>query len=90
MSTPSNGINYRKEESYDQEALDRLQYHYVEILRLIGEDPGREGLLNTPERVAKAMGFLTQRSHQDPAEIILSSRFNEEYMQMVIVKDIKL
>lgn len=90
MSNQSNGINYRKEESYNEEALEKLQYHYGEILKLIGEDPQREGLLKTPERVAKAMGFLTQGYTQDPGEIILSARFKEEYKQMVIVKDIEL
>lgn len=90
MSNQSSGLQYRKEESYNEEALEKLQYHYGEILKLIGEDSEREGLLKTPERVAKAMGFLTQGYHQDPAEIILSARFKEEYKQMVIVKDIEL
>ena len=83
-------IHYHKEETYDNDALEKLSYHYSEILKLIGEDPSREGLEKTPERVAKAMGFLTQGYHQDPTETLLSARFREEYKQMVIVKDIEL
>ncbi len=82
--------NFRKEEFYNAEKLEKLKYHYREILKLLGEDPEREGLVKTPERVAKAMGFLMQGYEQDPAEIILSARFREEYKQMVIVKDIEL
>lgn len=90
MFKQKESINYCKEEFYNEETLEKLQYHYSEILKLMGEDPTREGLLKTPERVAKAMGFLTQGYLQDPAEIILSARFKEEYKQMVIVKDIEL
>lgn len=82
--------NYRKEESYDDQAIEKMQFHYGEILKLLGEDPSREGLQKTPERISKAMSFLTQGYAQDPAEIILSARFKEEYKQMVIVKDIEL
>ena len=82
--------NFRKEEFYNAEKLEKLKYHYREILKLLGEDPEREGLVKTPERVAKAMGFLMQGYEQDPAEIILSARFREGYKQMVIVKDIEL
>ena len=90
MSQNSNGIHYCKQESYNEEALEKLQYHYGEILQLLGEDPSREGLVKTPERVAKAMGFLTQGYSQDPAEVLLSARFQEDYKHMVIVKDIDL
>ncbi|MDR0954417.1 MAG: GTP cyclohydrolase I FolE [Rikenellaceae bacterium] len=90
QSTQSEGIHYHKEEHYNSEALEKLQFHYGEILKLLGEDPAREGLLKTPERVAKAMGFLTQGYDQDPAEVLLSAKFREEYKQMVIVKDIEL
>ena len=90
MSRNPDSIHYRKEESYNQEALEKLQFHYGEILKLIGEDPSREGLEKTPERVAKAMGFLTQGYDQDPAEVLLSARFKEDYRHMVIVKDIEL
>jgi len=67
---------------------EELAKHYLEILRLLGEDPEREGLLKTPNRVAKAMQFLTYGYHLDPGEIIKSAMFKEEYRQMVIVKDI--
>ena len=67
-----------------------LAGHYKAILELLGEDASREGLLKTPERVAKAMSFLTQGYGQDPKEILLSAKFKEEYKQMVIVKDIEL
>lgn len=82
--------NYRKGEEFDPETVEKLSVHYAEILRLLGEDPSREGLLKTPERVAKAMCFLTQGYVQDPCEILLSAKFKEEYRQMVIVKDIEL
>ncbi len=72
----------------NHEIQDQLQAHYSQILGLIGEDPEREGLVKTPERVAKAMQFLTQGYRQDPREILLGAMFREEYRQMVIVKDI--
>ncbi len=81
---------YYKEEQFSPEVIEKLAGHYKEILTLLGEDPGREGLLKTPERVAKAMGFLTQGYGTDPREILLSAKFREEYKQMVIVKDIEL
>ena len=64
--------------------------HYREILRLLGEDPEREGLIKTPERVAKAMSFITKGYSQDPIAILRSAMFKEEYQQMVLVKDIEL
>lgn len=66
----------------------QLQYHYKEILKLLGEDTAREGLVKTPERVAKAMQFLTRGYEMDPVEVLNSAKFSEEYNQMVIVKDI--
>ena len=81
---------YLKQERYDAERLEQLKHHYAEILRLLGEDPAREGLVKTPERVAKAMSFLTQGYEADPLEIIRSATFREEYKQMVLVKDIEL
>lgn len=65
-----------------------LEQHYLQVLSLIGEDPTREGLVKTPERVAKAMQFLTQGYRQDPSEILRSAMFREDYRQMVIVRDI--
>ena len=84
------GRNYTKEERFDAGRVEALKHHYAEILRLLGEDPAREGLLKTPERVAKAMAFLTKGYDEDPLEIIRSATFREEYRQMVLVKDIEL
>lgn len=81
---------YHKQELFCPETADSLAKHYAEILRLLGEDPSREGLLRTPERIAKAMLFLTQGYDENPKEILLSAKFKEEYKQMVIVKDIEL
>ena len=72
----------------EQTREETLRYHYQEILRLLGEDPEREGLIKTPERVAKAMRFLTSGMQQDPIEIIHGAMFKEDYRQMVIVKNI--
>ena len=82
--------NYIREEAYDQERVEKLAYHCREILALLGENPEREGLLKTPMRVAKAMSFCTKGYSQDPVEIINSAIFEEEYQQMVLVKDIEL
>ena len=82
--------NYDKEERFDPATVEALKGHYIEILRLLGEDPAREGLLKTPERVAKAMSFLTKGYDENPLEIIRSATFREEYKQMVLVKDIEL
>lgn len=81
---------YHKEETYDEAKISALQYHYGEILKILGEDPQREGLLKTPERVAKAMSYLTHGYGMDAEQMILSAKFSEEYKQMVIVKDIEL
>ena len=81
---------YIKEERYDEGTTAAIAGHYREILRLLGEDPEREGLVKTPERVAKALQFLTHGSQQDGAEILRSAMFKEEYQQMVLVKDIEL
>lgn len=84
------GRIYSKEERFSPEVIEKLSHHYREIITLLGEDTEREGLLKTPERVAKAMSFLTQGYEADPKEILLSAKFEEEYKQMVIVKDIEL
>ena len=82
--------NYQRQDIYDSKRIEELMGHYREILRLLGEDPEREGLIKTPERVAKAMSFITKGYSQDPIEILRSAIFKEEYQQMVLVKDIKL
>ena len=82
--------NYRREDIYNPEKIEELMGHYREILRLLGEDPDREGLLKTPERVAKAMSFITKGYSQNPIDILRSAIFKEEYQQMVLVKDIEL
>lgn len=81
---------YKKEESYTPEVIEEMMTHYKRIIELLGEDPSREGLIKTPERVAKAMAFLTKGYEEDPKSILLSAKFKEEYRQMVIVKDIEL
>ena len=83
-------VNYRREDIYNPEKIEALMLHYREILRLLGEDPEREGLIKTPERVAKAMSFITKGYAQDPIDILRSAIFKEEYQQMVLVKDIEL
>ena len=75
---------YIKEEKYDEKVTAEIAGHVREILRLIGEDPGREGLVKTPERVAKALQFNTQGYTQNGTEIVRSAIFDEEYKQMVI------
>jgi len=81
---------YFREDRYNDDVTEKLAYHYKEILRLIGEDPDREGLLDTPVRVAKAMQFLTHGYHSDAVEIIKSATFTEDYSQMVLVKNIEV
>lgn len=73
---------------FDLEKTNTIASHYTEIIKTLGEDVNREGLLKTPERVAKAMQYLTQGYNQDPNEILLGALFKEQYRQMVIVKDI--
>lgn len=81
---------YHKEEAFSPETIEKLKEHYAAILGLLGEDPLREGLLKTPERVAKAMMFLTKGYSVNPLDILRSAMFREEYKQMVLVKDIEL
>jgi GTP cyclohydrolase IA len=83
-------LSYERFEEYDPETLEALSLHYREILRLIGENPDREGLLKTPLRVAKAIQFLTQGYNIDPVEVLNSAKFREDYREMVIVKDIEI
>jgi len=81
---------YAKVDQYNPGVTQRIADKYRAILKDLGEDPSREGLRNTPERVAKALQFLTHGSDLDPAAILRSAMFREEYQQMVIVKDIEL
>ena len=80
---------YKKEEQYDSKNIESLKEHYSKVLELIGEDPSREGLIKTPERVAKAMQFLTQGYEMNAREILQSAMFSEDYSQMVLVKEIE-
>ena len=81
---------YSKDEQYAQESTLAMQTNYAELIRLIGEDPAREGLLKTPERAAKALQFLTHGYDLNPSKVLMSAMFAEEYSEMVIVKDIEL
>jgi GTP cyclohydrolase IA len=83
-------LGYEKIEKYAPENLKKLEHHYQEILKLIGENSEREGLMRTPHRVAKSMQFLTQGYDHDPEQILLSAKFREDYREMVIVKDIEI
>jgi len=81
---------YNKIESWNAENINELSTIYYRVLKLIGEDPERDGLKGTPVRVAKAIHFLTSGYNQNPCDIINAAKFREEYRQMVIVKDIDL
>ena len=81
---------YKSEDIYDMDTTAEIAVHVKEILRLLGEDTEREGLLKTPERVAKSLQFLTKGYSQNGEEIMRSAIFDEEYQQMVLVKDIEL
>lgn len=79
-----------EENIYDDQITEVLANHYENVLQKLGEDPSREGLQKTPERVAKAMQFLTQGYDQEPDAIVQQAIFHEEYSEMVIVKDIEV
>lgn len=81
---------YERIDQYDAQLIERIGGHYKDILLAIGEDPAREGLKRTPERVAKALQYLTHGYDLDPAAILRSAMFTEEYSQMVLVKDIEV
>lgn len=81
---------YHKFEEYNIKVTDDVKQRYEAIIKDLGEDTAREGLLKTPERASKAMQFLTQGYHQDATEILKSAMFKESYNEMVIVKDIEL
>jgi GTP cyclohydrolase I len=81
---------YSKVDQYNPVVIERIAERYRGVLQELGENPDREGLLKTPERAAKALQFLTHGYGLDPAEILRSAMFREEYQQMVIVRDIEL
>jgi GTP cyclohydrolase I len=81
---------YEKTEHYDEESLNKISLDYLDILKELGEQPNREGLLKTPLRAAKAMQYLTHGYDLDPSAILRSAMFKEDYKQMVIVKDIEV
>lgn len=81
---------YVKIDRYNPEKIQRIASHYSEILSDLGENPAREGLMKTPERVAKALQYLTHGYDLKPDEILRSAMFKEEYSQMVVVKDIEV
>ena len=83
-------MSYKKTETYDISTTEQIAQHVEAILALLGEDPEREGLVKTPERVAKALQFMTKGYQEDGVEIIRGAIFDEEYQQMVLVKDIDL
>ena len=83
-------MSYQKFEEYNLETTQEIKDKYLSILKEVGENPKREGLLKTPERASKAMQFLTQGYDLDAEEILKSALFNEDYSEMVIVKDIEL
>ena len=83
-------FGYSKIDRYNTESVQRLASHYMGILSDLGEDPNREGLLKTPERVAKSLQFLTHGYQLKPDEILRGAMFKEDYSQMVVVKDIEV
>jgi GTP cyclohydrolase I len=83
-------VGYMKVDRYNQEKIERIAAHYAQILPELGEDPTREGLLKTPERVAKALQYLTHGYDVKPDDILKSAMFKEDYSQMVVVKDIEV
>lgn len=81
---------YKKTENYDEKTTAGLVSNYKDVLSLIGEDPNREGLLKTPERLAKAMQYVTQGYGLDAHDILNSAKFHEPVSEMIVVKDIEL
>ena len=83
-------MNYQRMEKYNEESVAKIAEHYSEILKTLGEDVTREGLLKTPQRVAKSMHFLSSGYHMDAYAIMRGAIFHEQHNQMVVVKDIEL
>lgn len=90
ITLSSHIMAYKKTETFDSAATEQIARHVAAILALLGEDPEREGLVKTPERVAKSLQFITKGYQEDGVEIIRGAIFDEEYQQMVLVKDIDL
>ena len=83
-------MKYQRKEEYCEETLSGLKENYKNVLSLLGEEPEREGLLKTPERLAKAMQYLTQGYYQNAHTIINSAKFHEPVSEMIVVKDIEI
>src|SRR5688572_12493699 len=81
---------YKNSEHYSQDTIQAIEKLYAELIHQVGEDPNRAGLLKTPERAAKAIHYLTHGYDLNPSAILRSAMFEEEYSEMVIVKDIEL
>ncbi len=90
MKENNNTLGYKRIDEYNDDRVQELAAHYKEILRLIGENPEREGLVDSPVRIAKAMQFFTHGYDLEPENIIKSAIFTEDYKQMVLVKDIEI
>lgn len=90
MTSQNNMDGYEKIEQYNEAKINQLSASYSDIIKNLGEDVTREGLQKTPERVAKAMQYLTHGYDLNPTEILQSAMFQEDHSQMVIVKDIEL
>ncbi len=87
----STGIErYEHKENYNEETTDFIADHYKKIIEVIEPEPEREGLTKTPERIARAMQFLTHGYDIDAAELLKSAMFNEDHKQMVVIKDIEI
>src|SRR5690554_758997 len=89
-SEGGDAFGYQKVDQYNPSSIRRIAVSFRTILREIGENPDREGLAKTPERYAKALQYLTHGHDLDPAQILRSAMFREEYKQMVIVRDIEV
>ncbi|MFN2262150.1 MAG: GTP cyclohydrolase I FolE [Psychroflexus sp.] len=83
-------MSYKILEEYTQPLVDDIKENYASIIKSLGENPERNGIVKTPERAAKAMQFLTQGYEMDAEQILLSAMFEEDYEDMVLIKDIEL
>lgn len=86
----NNKDGFERVDHYHGESTDKMAENFSSIIQQLGEDPNRDGLVKTPERASKAMQFLMQGYQQDPAEILKSALFNEDYSELVLVKDIEV